>query len=85
MVEHLPHHPKVKGLSQTTGNGREMVQNSFLASDYLASRGSLVVEQLTHDPYVKGSSPVATVIVWLSTMTYYPKVIGLRPGAGTRR
>ncbi len=43
------------------------------------------VEQLTHYPNVKGSSLVATAIVWLSTMTYYPMVMGLRPGAGTRR
>ena len=64
------------------------VRASLVRAASVAARcegGKSDLERLTHCSNVKGLSPAPTGVVWLSTMTYYPKVIGLRPGAGTRR
>ncbi len=59
MVEHLPYHPKVKGLclATTLGTGREKITKKLYK---VPKRGSTVVELLPRHPKVEGLRPVTT-------------------------
>ncbi len=57
MVEHLPHHPKVKGLSPATAADNDFIT---LYVTQIALR-SKVARHLPHHPKVNGLSPAAVV------------------------
>ncbi len=64
MVEHLPYHPKVKGLSTAigAGTGREKMVKRITFNT--ASDGSIVVRKIAYYHKDKGLSPVDAVVPW---------------------